>query len=175
TGRRASRQLPERRASARHDGQRAGTKVQAPQNTDGAERLRSLAEKASAWKAVTPSSGMKRKAAVVPAKTPAQKSKIKSGVGAPPSWTCRAVWYGDPCRRIGCRYEHIAGSPITPEATSPAATPRQTQQTLQQQQQQPQQPQQQPQQQLPLQQPQAAAGSGHQQGSVANFSRISGG
>ena len=110
----------------------------------------SLAEGALGWKAAAPApsaGGEKRKAAQPSgaAKAKAQKSKNTSGVGLPPSWECRAAWYGDTCHRSGCQYDHVNGSTYTVGLAAPTAAPGQPQQQ-QQTQQQIQQPQQQPQQ-----------------------------
>ena len=59
----------------------------------------------------------------------------------PPSWACRAAWYGDTCRRNGCQYDHVNGITYTADLAAPAAAPgqlrqqQQTQQQIQQQQQ----------------------------------------
>ena len=72
--------------------------------------MSSWAERALGWKAAAPApsaGGEKRKAAQPSgaAKVKAQKIKNTSGVGFPPSWACRAAWYGDTCRRNGRRSE----------------------------------------------------------------------
>ena len=61
----------------------------------------------------------------------------------PPSWACRAAWYGDTCRRKGCQYDHVNGTTYTAGLAVPAAAPGQPRQQ-QETQQQIQQPQQQP-------------------------------
>ena len=159
-----------------------GDVVQVPKSRSLRELLESdgmssLAERALGWRATAPApsaGGDKRKAAQFSgaAKAKAKKSKNTSGVGCfPPPWVCRAAWYGDTCRLNGCQYDHVNGITYTAGLAAPAAAPGQSRQ--QQQIHQPQeQPQQQPQQQ---QQPQAAAGGGVQQPSVANFSRMVGG
>ena len=117
--------------------------------------MSSLVKRAFGWRVAVPApsaGGEKRKAAQPSgaAKAKAQKSKNTSGVGFPPSWMCRAAWYGDTCRRNGCQYDHVNGSTYTAGLAAPAAgprQPRQQQQTQQQIQQPQQQPHQQPQQQ----------------------------
>ena len=117
--------------------------------------MSNLAEQALGWKAAASAlsaPGEKHKAAQPSgaAKAKAQKSKNTSGVGFPSSWACRAVWFGDTCRRNGGQYDHVNGSTSTAGRAAPAAAPdqpRQQQQTPQQIQKLQQQPQQQPQQQ----------------------------
>ena len=104
-----------------------------------------------------------------------RRARTRAGSVFSPSSACRAAWYGDTFHRNGCQYDHVNGITYTAGLAAPAAAPgqpRQQQQTQQQIQQPQQQPQHQPQQQ---QQPQAVAGGGVQQPSVANFSRMVGG
>ncbi|CAN0381659.1 unnamed protein product [Ectocarpus fasciculatus] len=149
----------------------------------------SLAERVKTWQTVAALGGggggsgtggsVKRKATTTPPATVPKKNKAKtSGPGYPPQWACRAAWYGTPCRRPDCGYQHVNGNDHPTEAAPVATTP------VPQQQQQPQQhqppslpPLQQPQTQQPSQQqqPQTAAGGAPRQQSVAHFSRVAGG
>ena len=77
------------------------------------DSMSSLAERALGWKTAAPApsaAGGKCKAAQPfgAAKAKVKKSKNTSGVGFPPSWACRAAWYGDTCRRNGYHYDHVA-------------------------------------------------------------------
>ena len=110
--------------------------------------MSSLAERALGCKAaaLAPSAGGEKRKAAQPsgaAKVKAQKIKNTSGVGSPPSWACKAAWYGDTCRRNGCQYDHVNGSTYTAGLAAHAAAPGQPRQQ-QQSQQQILQPQQQP-------------------------------
>ena len=105
--------------------------------------MSSSAERALGWKAAAPApsaGGEKRKAAQPSgaAKVKVQKMKNTSGVGSPPSWACRAAWYGDTCLRNGCQYDHVNGSTYTAGLAAPAAAPGQPRQQQQSQQQIPQ-------------------------------------
>ena len=111
-------------------GRRASTQVQAPSETSGVRRHVEFGRTGPRLKAAAPApsaGGEKHKAAQPSgaAKAKAQKSKNKSGVGFPPSWACRAAWYGDTCRRNGCQYDHVNGSTYTAGLATSVTAPGQ--------------------------------------------------